>query len=271
MKVRSTLCLLFLLFSAGCTPSTPRPTEDSLTDQSDLTPIQSSPTPIKLPSTWTPTPTLPPTQTATITLTPAPKPTNTPRPTREATGTPIVSDSMRVSLAAATLKLSDLPTGFTELPIPDNMQDMMLYQQVEFEIATFAAFMDEQSQTAVMSMTFVFTDEENLEEFDKSLSDVPDELEESASGGVFPSDMGIEFKIEIMEDFQGVGNKSTAFRIIMAMEEESIDYEIAMFRRGPIGASVFTFGVDELPDNVDLHALATLLDQRIIEAFSEGE
>lgn len=269
MKKKSTLCLLFLTLSVGCAPSTPKPAVEPLSNLTEPARSRASPTSISLPPTWTPTPTLPPTPTATITLTPTPKPTNTPRPTREATETRIVDESLRVSLAAATLKLSDLPSGYTELPMDEYMKDMMMVQQVDFEIATFAAFMDEQSETAVMSMTFVFADEDSLKEFDESLVDVPDELKEFGDGAGFPSDLGIEFEIEILEDFQGVGNASVALQMTMSFAEEKIYYEIAMFRRGPIGASVFVLGTDVLPESPDLQTLAALLDQRIIEAFPE--
>jgi hypothetical protein len=44
-----------------------------------------------------------------------------------------------------------------------------------------------------------------------------------------------------------------------------------MFRRGPVGAAVFVFGLSESAQIPSLADLAILLDQRIIMAFDETE
>lgn len=137
------------------------------------------------------------------------------------------------------------------------------------EIATFAAFADESEEVVVMSMTFVFPDEEDLREFDDSLSDLPEEFAGSDELTDFPEEMGIDMSLEIMEGFKTIGNNSIAFRMSIGLDTESIVYEIVMFRRGPVGASVFVMALGELPQEPRLAELATVLDQRILAVFQD--
>lgn len=141
----------------------------------------------------------------------------------------------------------------------------------EFEIVRIAGYASQIHQAAVMSSTFVFASEDELAVFDEGLQSVPEELRDFELESLFPGDAGISIRIELMPTFPAMGNNSVAFRMILAMEDISIDYEIVMFRRGPVGAAVLVFSLSEEAQIPNLADLATLLDQRIIMAFEETQ
>lgn len=270
MKRKVFLVVVILLAGGACT--SPSPTASSQTSEQGAEPSEPPASPASvntLPPAWTPTFTQPPTITPTITLTPTQSPTRTPRPTRPPADEIVREDGARVSLASATIHLSDLPAGYNQLPLEDYIENAFMFQDEDLQIATFAVFADEAEENIAMSMTFVFPNEEDLREFDDSLSDIPEEMATNEEFNDLPEEMGIDMSFEIMEDFQKIGNNSIAFRMSLTMDTESILYEIVMFRRGPVGASVFVIGVGDFPAQPRLADLATLLDQRILAVFQD--
>jgi hypothetical protein len=195
----------------------------------------------------------------------------TPQPTKVKSPVPTTEGGEFFSLGSAVILTSDLPPGYLPLPIEDYLLSAMMPGGQEFEIVRIAGYASQIHQAAVMSMTFVFASEDELSIFDEGLQSVPEELKDFEMESLFPGDTGISIRIDLMPTFPAMGNNSVAFRMILSMEDISIDYEIVMFRRGPVGAAVFVFGLSEDAQIPNLADLATLLDQRIIMAFKESQ
>jgi hypothetical protein len=157
------------------------------------------------------------------------------------------------------------------MPVEDYLLSAFMQTNQEFEIVRITAFINEVNEAAVMSMTFVFPSEDQLKTFDESLQNIPDEFAELDMSSLFPAESGLTIKIEPFLDLPAIGNNSVAFRMILSIEDINIHYEIVMFRRGPVGAAVFVFGLSESAQIPSLADLAILLDQRIIMAFDETE
>jgi hypothetical protein len=265
-----TLLCLFSLLLAACGSTAPTTSPEDTPSEISVEPTD-RPTSVVLPPTWTPTITRTITLTPTITMTRTETPIVTPQPTKETTPFPTTEGGEFVSLASAVILASDLPPGYQPLPIENYLLSAMMPGNQEFEIVRITSYASQIHEAAVMGMTFVFGSEEELSIFDEGLQSVPEELKEFEMESLFPEDIGMSIRIEFMPTFPAIGNNSVAFRMILSIEDLSIDYEVVMFRRGPVGAAVFVFGLSEDAQIPDLADLATLLDQRIVMAFEESQ
>lgn len=230
---------------------------------------------VSLPPTWTPTITLTdsPTPSATLTSTITPIRSITPTrtitaipsitPTWDLTANPIPTESLKQRLSSATLRLTDLPQGYSEDPYGDSYLDMSLYEDQTLEVLAVSAFTNEPAGIVVMSMTYAFASQADIDDFDQSLNEMIEMIEED----YLETEADPTTIVELMEDIQPIGNNSIAIHMEMEAGGESFTYEILMFRRSFVGAMVMMMdmqGDEELPS---LEKLGIILDVRIVEAF----
>jgi hypothetical protein len=271
MKATRLLTLVLLLLAAACTPQTTPPV-----------PIDAGPpgqaaedsTPISLPPTWTPTATWTPAPTATSTATATPLPPVSPVPTVDLTAIGQIFPNL--DLSNARLFLSDLPPGFTELPLGDLMVESLMQEELDYSLLAFNAFMHEADESMVMSMTFAFPSESEIVSFDQSMLELPaefdelqdlEEFEEYSGNPLFPTDFDFDFSVQELPGFPQVGEISSAMRMSMGMAGEMLYYDFVVFRREVVGAILFVIDSSTSSAQLDLASLALLLDGRLQSAL----
>jgi hypothetical protein len=141
----------------------------------------------------------------------------------------------------------------------------LMMEDLEFEPIALSAFIDERTECLVMSMTFLFPTDEEAEEFTQSLNDVPDEL---ITALPILQEAGMGFEIELIDDIGTIGEVSIALRMRLEAEGETLTYEFILFQEGSVGASLILTQMGESTQTALLINLATILDQRIIEALA---
>jgi hypothetical protein len=147
------------------------------------------------------------------------------------------------------------------------IRDLMM-EDLEFEPIAISAFINEQTECLVMSMTFLFASEKEAELFSQSLNDVPEELSTALP---IMQQAGMDFEIELIDDIGTIGDVSTALRMRLEAEEEALTYEFILFQQESVGASLILTQMGESTQTLLLISLARTLDSRILEALSMGE
>jgi hypothetical protein len=231
---------------------------------------------MSLPPAWTPTTThtaspIPSvTLTSSITLTPSITPTRTITPipsitqTRDLTANPYPTVPPQERLLSATLRLTDLPQGYEKIPYLDGYLDTVFLEDQDVEVLAVSAFINEPSEILVMSMTFLFTSQADIDAFDQSIIEILEMIDEDLPLGT-GTDLTMVF--ELLEDIQPIGDNSIALHIELEAAGETLGYDMLMFRRYFMGAMVMVMnlgGAEEVPS---LGRLGIILDVKIIEAL----
>jgi hypothetical protein len=270
MNPKSVRTLVVVMLISACAPiQVGRPEEVAIQPA-----ISSSPTSVataaELPPAWTPTQTNVPTSTPTITFTP----TITLTPTTISSATPKptkIEDPKLAVLEDVKLFLSDLPAGYTDVPLDESEIDSISMQEDGLTLLSWSAFTNEAAMSSVMSILGFFDSPEYQEEFDRSIEDAAQEMAQ-AGAGFDLSELGINLELEVIEDFPLIADNSVAVRMTLQIEDETAPisnaaYEIAMFRRGNIAGVILITVFSDSAQNPDLEDLTILLDNRLVAAL----
>lgn len=221
--------------------------------------------PVGLPATWTPTVTVPITPSPTLTLPPTETPLD---PTSlAATATRSYREQILPLLEQASLTLDDMPSSYIEMPVDEyNTMRSMYRLQTGLDLATANAFTEERDGTIVMSMTFTYYRNEDLDTFDQEVLEIEGQVQTMLESlGADPST-----EIEVWNTFPAVGDVHVAIRMRMNFLGQTIFYEAVSFRRQHVIATIYVLrsATAQAPY---LPTLAQILDQRIQAVFqSEG-
>jgi hypothetical protein len=186
---------------------------------------------------------------ATLTFTPSPTSTSTVTPSP--TQTPTITPTPTPRLIAAALMLDDLPSGFQAMP-PEGLG--FIKKSVPESTVVFG-FGDEASSQFVMGYLVPFTTRAEQIAFDDML---PEVIELYAAG------FGADSTPEILPGLDDVGESRVAFTFVTDMLNESLRWDIIVFRRGEIAVFLFVAYPDGDEPVVPIGDLALLLDNRII-------
>lgn len=271
--MRSKMALLFIVLAVTSACTAPgdqaaKPIQTEVTETANggmslppawtpTTTLTASPIPsVTLTSTITPVPSITPTRT----ITPIPSIT----PTRDLTANPYPTVLPRERLSSATLRLTDLPQGYERIPYLDSYLDTVFLEDQEVEVLAVSAFINEPSEILVMSMTFMFTSQADIDAFDQSLIEILEMIDEDLPLGT-GTDLTMVF--ELLEDIRPIGDNSIALHMELETAGESFGYDILMFRRFFVGAMVMVMNLGGVEEAPSLETLGIILDVKIIEAL----
>jgi hypothetical protein len=264
MHKHTSLLTFLLLVSAACTPTAPAPTNTPVPQE---LPEMTGPTntaAVLLPPTWTPTITATQTVSPTVTETPTETPIVTPEPTSQATEIAQPLTTPGTDLSSVNIFLSDLPSGYQEYPFDDTWMDTSMFGEGQGQPLSTSMFTDEAETNFVWSEVSFMSSTEEADEFDAGIDELVSSVDEMYNpyGG-----MGGEYTVELIEEMENIGNKAAGVTMVMEFGGESARFDVARFRRGPVGAFIMYIGSSQTALDPDVVKLSRLLDQRAIAAL----
>jgi hypothetical protein len=189
--------------------------------------------------------------TATLTFTPSPTSTPTPTATPTPTHTPTITLTPTPRLMGAALTLDDLPSGF-EAMAPESLGFL---QRSVPESAVVFGFGDEASSQFVMGYLVPFTTRVEQIAFDDMLPGV---------GDLYAAGFGADSSPKTLPDLDDVGEARVAFTFVTDINNESLRWDIIVFRRERSPYS-YSLPIPMATNLLAIGDLALLLDNRIIE------
>jgi hypothetical protein len=262
-KHTPTLAFLLLACTACSSAAAPPPTNTPPQELPEMTGPTNTAA-VLLPPTWTPTITATHTVSPTVTETPTETPVVTPEPTSEKTEIVQPLTTPGTDLASVNIFIEDLPAGYKEYPVDDSWMGTGFLTEEQGQLLSMAMFTDESETNVVWSMVSLMSTTQEAEEFDEQIDEMMAEFEDMFQ----PSEgLGGEFVVEMIDGMQDIGNKSAGLRMVMEFGGEAARYDIAVFRRGPVGAMLMYIGSSQTALDPDVVKLARLLDERAIAAL----
>lgn len=194
------------------------------------------------------TPTPEPSQTPTQTYTPSPSPTTTPTPKPDLWG---------------LITLDDLPPDFEEMPPSEfGMSEEDLGGQADLP-ESFFAFHEPVRFETIVGFTVLLPTRVEQTQFD-NLQEIYIDMMLTL--------MGVEeSEWEELPGLDDIGDKSVGVTATAKLEGIPVRWDIVVFRRDTVGASVFIMYIDGDIPSVSLGDLARLIDDRIATILDQWQ
>lgn len=214
----------------------------------------------------TPTPTASPTPTATATptVTPSPVPTDTPTPLP--TDTPEPSLTPTPDLSEVRITPFDLPRGFD--PMPDAQLDQILSAMQGSDMEPSSAFGYITNDTASRFQMLYGFISPLYTTFDQRAFDLgvsnPDLLVTMMASALGNTSVSDNRPISGLDD---IGESRAGVTVAMSIEGVPMRMDMIMFRRGYIGAYVYTMYINGESPQITIQELATKLDAHAQDAI----